>query len=211
MPRRRLAPWQAASRHAPSPIPSSALDTRHLNVPTACVFAQPCRRLSVPPAATAGQRLLRGLSRDPTRSLVNGFSCAYGCRLICHRALSRSPLGSVSCALSRKPPGGVLCTPPRRRPARCLVRIFYMRPRAASRAPQEASRVLRHLERGDTRAPGRHLMRGVSRTAVSFARRPTQASYERCLVWSWQVSSTAIVLRKASVPQTASCASPGGN
>ena len=128
------------------PLVSS--QTGHLNVPTTFVFAQPCRRPSVPTATTAGQRLMRGLSRDTTRSLVNGFSCVH----VRHRALSCSSLDSVSCALSHKPPGGVLCTPPRRRPAWYFVRIFYMRPRAASHSPQEVSRVLRHLERGDMRA-----------------------------------------------------------
>ena len=150
---------------------------------------------------------------------MHGFSCAYMWRLVRHLSFFPSLLGSVSCAFSRKPPSGVSYPPSKKRPARCLVRIFsraperllvhpwksscahcLARPLAASCAPLVASMMLRYLEHGVTRAPGCHLMRGVSCTAVSFARRPTQASSKRCLVRLWQVfpTSTAIVLSKAS-------------
>ena len=125
------------------------------------------------------QRLLRGLSREPARNLMRSFSCAPAWRLVRHRVASYSPLGRVSCAVSRTRPDGVSF--------------------AVSHAPQDGVRLPRHLERGVTRAPGRHLMRSFSRTAASFAWGPMQASCERCLA-SLAVSptSTGIVLRVAS-------------
>lgn len=78
------ADWLLGARRLCTPV---SLSLRQLSTRGFSTFLRP--------NATAGQRLLRGLSHIPACSLVHGCSSAHRWRLVRHRAFFPSLLGSV--------------------------------------------------------------------------------------------------------------------